>query len=101
MKIFLDDIRKAPEGYTLCSSPGEVIKLLKTRKDIKEVSLDHDLGEDEPRTGFDVLVWIEEQVICNHYKPPYLKTHTTDPLAIMRMNIAIKTIERLASIHKK
>ena len=66
MKIFLDDERDPPEGWTLVRWPQEVIDLLKTGK-VSEISLDHDLGDDRKGTGYDVLTWIEEQVIVKGF----------------------------------
>jgi len=45
MKIYLDDIRKAPLGWVHVYWPDEAIALLKTG-DVTEISLDHDLGDD-------------------------------------------------------
>lgn len=43
MKIFLDDIRKPPNGWIQVYWPDEMINLLKTGF-VEEISLDHDLG---------------------------------------------------------
>ena len=46
MKIWLDDIRPAPNGYVHCHSVNEVIELIKTTKEpIELLDLDHDLGD--------------------------------------------------------
>src|SRR5438874_440751 len=62
MKVFLDDIRPAPIGWNLVRGIKKAIDLLKTGE-VTEISLDHDLGvEIEVGTGYDVLLWIEDQV---------------------------------------
>jgi hypothetical protein len=45
MKIFLDDIRPCPEGYTVARD-SEIFKFLVIYhfKFITEISMDHDLG---------------------------------------------------------
>ena len=60
VRVFLDDVRPAPEGWHLARWPEDVIALLETHE-VTEISLDHDIGDD-PRTGYDVFVWIEEAV---------------------------------------
>ncbi|EOZ5442478.1 cyclic-phosphate processing receiver domain-containing protein [Vibrio vulnificus] len=34
------------------------------------MSLDHDLGDDEHSTGYDVVLWIEEAVATQGFQPP-------------------------------
>lgn len=56
------------------------------------ISLDHDLG-DGRMTGYDVLVWIEEQVMLHEAKPPMcMKIHTQNPVGRDRMNSARHSI---------
>jgi len=43
MKVYLDDERKTPDGWRRVYWPEEAIELLKSG-DVKEISLDHDLG---------------------------------------------------------
>jgi hypothetical protein len=43
-RVFLDDRRPAPDGWTLVRWPDEVIALLETGA-VEELSLDHDLGD--------------------------------------------------------
>lgn len=91
MKIYLDDERIAPAGWTQVRWPDEVIELLKTGK-VTELSLDHDLGNDERGTGYDILLWLEEQVVCNDFIPPVIHIHTANPAARIRMEGAIRSI---------
>ncbi|MBF4323163.1 cyclic-phosphate processing receiver domain-containing protein, partial [Vibrio anguillarum] len=61
MKVYLDDERDTPEGWVRSYWPEEVIELLKSGN-VTEISLDHDLGDDDHGTGYDVVLWIEEAV---------------------------------------
>ncbi len=47
MKIYLDDMRHPPEGWTLCTNINEVKDLLRDKL-IVDLSLDHDLGACAP-----------------------------------------------------
>lgn len=95
MKIYLDDERETPDGYVRAYWPDEVINLLKDN-DVEEVSLDHDLGDDDRGTGYDVLLWVEEQVAIHSYKAPILKVHSANVSAREKMESAIRNIEKLS-----
>lgn len=95
MKVYLDDERVTPEGWTRVYWPQEAVALLKAGG-VEEISLDHDLGDDERGTGYDVLEWIEEAVVLNGFIPPVIRVHSANPPARVRMQAAIKTIERYA-----
>lgn len=99
LRVFLDDVRETPEGRVRCYWPDEVIGLLKTGK-VEEVSLDHDLGDDEQGTGYDVITWIEEQVAVNDFEPPYIVVHSCNSSARIKMGNGIRAIERLARANR-
>ncbi len=81
MKIFLDDIRDAPDGWVRVLWPDEAIELLMSGT-VTHLSLDHDLGDDKRGTGYDVLTWIEETVTVNHgFVLPEITIHTANPPA--------------------
>ncbi|MFZ3003425.1 MAG: cyclic-phosphate processing receiver domain-containing protein, partial [Undibacterium umbellatum] len=61
LRVFLDDERATPEGWVRVYWPNEAIDLLETNA-VAEISLDHDLGNDQRGTGHDVVLWIEEAV---------------------------------------
>lgn len=62
--------------------------------DVSEISLDHDLGDDERGTGYHVLLWIEEMVALHNSKPPVIHIHTANPTARNRMEAARSAIYR-------
>jgi hypothetical protein len=88
----LDDVRTEPDGWIRCFWPDEVISLLATES-VDEMSLDHDLGDDERGTGYDVLKWLEEQVFLNMVEPPQrIVVHSANPVAQTRMREVIRRI---------
>lgn len=92
MKVYLDDERETPEGWKRVFWPEEAIALLKTGA-VQELSLDHDLGDDEHGTGYDVVLWIEEAVIVNGFIPPtVIKVHSSNASAREKMELGIKSI---------
>ena len=98
MKVYLDDVRGTPEGWVRVYWPEEAIELLKTGK-VEIISLDHDLGENDrgidgrPATGYDVILWIEEQVFVNGFSPPVMRVHSDNSSAREKMEAGIRAIE--------
>jgi hypothetical protein len=91
VKIFLDDIRIEPEGWVRAKTAKEAIELLRSNK-VTEISLDHDLGDDKNGTGYDVILWIEQEVYMNNYIPPIIKVHSANVAAREKMEAGIKKI---------
>ena len=94
MKVYLDDERPTPEGWVGVRWPEEAIELLRTGE-VVEISLDHDLGDDDHGTGYDVLLWIEEAVATQGFEPPLMRVHSANTSARSKMASAISTIQRL------
>jgi hypothetical protein len=94
MKIYLDDIRTAPEGWVLVKTAQDAIGLLKSNK-VSEISLDHDLGDAINGTGYDVVLWIEQEIYMGNYIPPKIIIHSANVPAREKMEAGIKSILRL------
>lgn len=77
MKIYLDDMRQAPVGWTLAKSPREFMKIIDecvaSGTKITDIAFDHDLHEDHysiwsgygnppspHMNGYDVVMWLIE-----------------------------------------
>jgi hypothetical protein len=91
MKVYLDDERETPDGWVRVYWPEEAIELLKTNS-VTELSLDHDLGDDEHGTSYDVVLWIEEAVITQGFQPPKMKVHSANSSARHKMELGINYI---------
>ncbi|WP_026144135.1 cyclic-phosphate processing receiver domain-containing protein [Xanthomonas sp. SHU 199] len=96
MRVFLDDERATPAGWTRAYWPDDVIALLQTGK-VEELSLDHDLGDDARGTGYDVVLWIERAVALRSFVPPRMHVHSANTSAGDKMRLGIEAIERLAA----
>ena len=97
MKIYLDDERDTPDGWERVYWPDEAIELLESGN-VSEISLDHDLGDDERGTGYDVVLWIEEAVATREFVPPDIKVHSANSSAREKMERGIAAI---MAIHVK
>lgn len=111
MKLWLDDVRPAPEGYLrVYTVEGAIYELLRYQKeadtcwehyilgycnreqlerrlavwDIEEVSCDNDLGENEAE-GYKLLDWLE--ATGRNYP---IHIHTDNPVARERMRAIIE-----------
>jgi hypothetical protein len=92
VKVYLDDQRVAPAGWKQVRWPDEAIELLKSGQ-VTEISLDHDLGDDERGTGYDIVLWIEEQVIVAGFQPPTIHVHSANSSAREKMERGVESIK--------
>jgi hypothetical protein len=72
IRLWLDDVRPAPEGWMLVKTVEEAIEVL-VAEDVEEISLDNDLGGFE-REGREVCVWME----ANGVWPAIVHLHTSN-----------------------
>lgn len=97
LRVYLDDERPAPPGWVRAYWPDDVIALLKTGA-VRELSLDHDLGDDARGTGYDVVLWIEEAVMLRKFLPPVIHVHSANSSARQKMLAGVAAIQRLARL---
>mgnify|MGYP003606239306 CR=1 FL=1 len=71
--------------------PRVAIELLKTGQ-VTDLSLDHDLGDDERGTGYDVVLWIEEAVATGVFVPPRIIVHSANAPARAKMEAGLERI---------
>lgn len=85
MKIWLDDVRLPPEGWTWFKIAGDAIYALQTEK-VEEISLDHDLGPlSTCGSGYEVAVCIEQ--LAHEGKLPRLTWHLHTQNVVGRRNM--------------
>ena len=94
MKIFLDDIRDCPDGYTLCRTAKQAIKKIRIfRSILTEISFDHDLGGE--LTGYDVACSIEKLAAEGKLLViPEWKIHSANPVGRKNITMAMLSAER-------
>ena len=104
LKVWLDDVRQPPPGWTWVKTVNEAIGLLSSGN-VKEISLDHDLGDwvtswegyeagdmragAKELTGYDVVLWMSE----HNMWPKIVRVHSQNSVGRERME---KTIDRYA-----
>lgn len=77
--VYLDDLRPCPKGFVLARSARECILLLE-ECEVDILSLDHDLGWDEPN-GFEVV----KHMVRHRLYPREIYLHTSNVLGKMNM----------------
>ncbi len=53
-----------------------------------------DLGDDQRGTGYDVLLWLEQEVVLHQYAVPEIIIHTANPAARQRMLASVDAIKK-------
>ena len=101
MKLYLDDVRTPPEGWTLVSTVKDMIFLTATENPT-HISLDHDLGDTDPDyTGYYFMLWLEREVFCGKYTKenfPVITFHTDNPVGRENMKRSLESINRMLLI---
>ena len=88
MKLYLDDKREAPVGWVRVDNVKDCITIL-TKCNVIQLSLDHDLGTIDGSNGYDVLLWLEQNLWA---VPNHILIHSANPPARDRMLAAVKSI---------
>ena len=92
MKLWLDDIRDAPDGgWKVARTCQEAISLLEGGE-VGAISFDHDLGLEE--SGYDVALWIEKGAAEGWLKRLEWRVHSANPVGFRRIESAMRSAER-------
>jgi hypothetical protein len=97
MKLYVDDLRRCPEGWTLARNNTEAIRLLSTGY-VEEISIDHDIcvpfsGELSDSVKRRLQIGQETfqpvafylSVMPESIRPQVIKFHTANPLGAEKM----------------
>ncbi len=92
MKLWIDDVRPAPDGWRWVKSVDEAKDIITTaltwNVKIELISLDHDAGDYVAKGGdyIKLLDWLEEYMICCF--PIHL--HSANPVGVANMRRIIE-----------
>lgn len=100
MKVWLDDVREKPPDLDYhARTAAEAIRLLES-KVVQLISLDHDLGDDENGTGYEVAKWIEARAFAwgqgdeGGLSPLVWAVHSQNPVGHGNMTQALRNADR-------
>lgn len=84
MKVWLDDVRPAPEGWVLTRNVEEA-KALLLAGGVSHLSLDHDLGGDGP-DAYALCLWMAEH---ETWPSEWIGIHSMNPVGRDNMRTVI------------
>ena len=100
MKVWLDDLREMPASYNRhARTAAEAIALLGTGL-VTSISLDHDLGDAENGTGYEVAKWSEQKAFAwaqgdsSGLPPLAWRIHSQNPVGVAHMTLALRNADR-------
>jgi hypothetical protein len=103
MKLWVDDIRPAPEDWKWIKNAQEFVtyEILGhiCEGNVKEISFDHDLGEESSQNGYQLLNLLEEMIafkLLPKENVPILSVHSMNPVGRKNIQAAIESIKRLS-----
>jgi len=101
MKLWLDDVRNAPDStWVIIRTVENAWDIIRSCR-VALISLDHDLGENQP-TGYDLCNMIEEAVYKNELNyVPEMVIHSANPVGRQNMQRAIESIKKLNKERKE
>lgn len=91
IRLWLDDVRPAPDGYTLCRSVNEakkqILRVEEGKAKIEIIDCDHDLGDytHDGGDGIKLLDWLAER---QTFYP--IALHTMNPVSRENMQRGIE-----------
>lgn len=101
VKLWVDDVRQIPDDYHIwCKNARQTIAFLITNT-IVEISLDHDLGDDDQGTGYDIACWIEKQAYEGTLKKLKWNIHSANPIGRGRITQALRNADKYWNIQKE
>jgi hypothetical protein len=104
-KLYLDDIRTAPEGWVLVTNYNELVAFITQHGLPEAISFDHDLADEHhlgftenvinyesyrEKTGYDCAKWLFEYCLTNQLPLPKWQVHS-------RSIVGARNIEKLLS----
>lgn len=81
MKLWLDDVRKAPSGWMWAKNVGQAMQIIQAFVDShlewEAASFDHDLGNDPGGDAVKLVLWMAENDIWPEHRPA---VHSMNPV---------------------
>lgn len=97
LKVFLDDVRNAPDNSWVVVRDPNIVKGLIISKMVDEISFDHDLGEGVCN-GYDIMLLLEELVYNKIVKAPIVYVHSANLGARSKMEQCAQKINNMRPV---
>lgn len=93
MRVWLDDERPMPDGFdTHVKTAAEAVLLLQTG-DVTFLSFDHDLGNPDNGTGYQVASWVEKNAFEGRLPRFEWAVHSANPVGARSMTAALRNAD--------
>ena len=94
IRIWLDDIRPMPEGFTHWCKRAADIKPLMETGEVSHISFDHDLGEGGGQmTGYHAACFIENRAYSRKLPRLTWDIHSANPVGRKNIEVAMRKAE--------
>jgi hypothetical protein len=96
MKLWIDDVRPAPEGYLWCKSTRDALRkiVLEYPNEIDFIDLDHDAGDYAKDGGDFIGVLKELERLSRRHKMDFsqvkFRLHSANPVGVQNMRAIIE-----------
>ena len=95
MKIWIDDVRPAPDGYILYKSVNPALRFIRDNSHLIElIDLDHDAGEFAKRGGDYIRILDEMERLTKVHKMNFghiaFHIHSANPVGVQNMRAMIE-----------
>lgn len=90
MKIWLDDVRPKPPEFDIWVKTAKRAIQLLTVGGVTAISLDHDLGDENAPTGYDVAKHIEQGAYRGTIAPLKISVHSANPAGRRNIEACVK-----------
>jgi hypothetical protein len=102
MKLFVDDLRIAPEGWVVARTNTDAIDILHNYR-VEEVSIDHDIKQTkycgiDLETFLPVVYYIA--IMDKAVRPKTIRIHTANPAGAMRMSSILNDASILCDVEE-
>ena len=92
-KLYLDDIRvPQTEGWDIVRNYDEFVFWVRLNGVPDEVSFDHDLGDDNVKTGYDCAKWLGQYCIEKNIPFPKWNVHSANPVGKANIEAYIQNV---------
>jgi hypothetical protein len=95
IKLYIDDVRQPPDSTWVVARNGkEALEIIDSGVVITEISFDHDLGDSDSISGYDVACHVENLVCEGVMHMPIWHVHSANPPGRMRIAQAMQFAEQ-------
>lgn len=94
-KLYLDDIRiPKTKGWDIVRSYNEFVKWIEANGVPDKISFDHDLGDENTKTGYDAAKWIGKYCLDNSIPFPEYNVHSANPVGRANIESYLQSISK-------